>query len=112
MHQKEKLITWFNSVSNFNSLNNLSVKRVQRNQTFKRVLLNELKAQEHDYSKAIYLTFKASVNYINKIDCLYKSCIVKDCLKKVSETRSGVFYCNKCKKDFTEFKWRMILKVS
>lgn len=50
--------------------------------------------------------------YLRKENCLYQACPSQDCNKKVVDQQNGMFRCEKCDKEFPNFKYRLILSVS
>lgn len=49
---------------------------------------------------------------MRKENCLYQACPSKDCNKKVVDQQNGMYRCEKCDKEFPEFKYRLMLSVS
>uniref|UniRef100_A0A671UGB8 Replication protein A subunit n=1 Tax=Sparus aurata TaxID=8175 RepID=A0A671UGB8_SPAAU len=62
--------------------------------------------------KADYYTCIATIVYLRKENCLYQACPSQDCNKKVVDQQNGMFRCEKCDKEFPNFKYRLILSVS
>lgn len=62
--------------------------------------------------KPDYYSVKANVVFTKKDNALYQACNQENCNKKVQETGSGMFRCEKCQKDIDDFKWRMMLQVN
>lgn len=54
----------------------------------------------------------ATIAYLRKENCMYQACPSQDCNKKVVDQQNGLFRCEKCDKEFPNFKYRMILSVS
>ncbi|XP_053561210.1 replication protein A 70 kDa DNA-binding subunit [Bombina bombina] len=61
--------------------------------------------------KADYFTSVATIVYLRKENCLYQACASQDCNKKVIDQQNGLFRCEKCDKEFPNFKYRLILSV-
>uniref|UniRef100_A0AAQ6AKG1 Replication protein A subunit n=1 Tax=Amphiprion ocellaris TaxID=80972 RepID=A0AAQ6AKG1_AMPOC len=59
--------------------------------------------------KADYYTCIATVVFLRKENCLYQACPSQDCNKKVIDQQNGMFRCEKCDKEFPNFKYRLIL---
>jgi len=63
-----------------------------------------------------YYSVVASVTFFSKEKTLYKACTNqqdgRDCNKKVNENGDGTFRCEKCAKDNTDFRWRMMLSFN
>ena len=62
--------------------------------------------------QADYYTCIATIVYLRKENCLYQACPSQDCNKKVVDQHNGMFRCEKCDKEFPNFKYRLILSVS
>uniref|UniRef100_A0A8C6KGU9 Replication protein A subunit n=1 Tax=Nothobranchius furzeri TaxID=105023 RepID=A0A8C6KGU9_NOTFU len=62
--------------------------------------------------KADYYTCIATVVFLRKENCLYQACPTQDCNKKVVDQHNGMFRCEKCDKDFPNFKYRLILSAN
>lgn len=62
--------------------------------------------------KADYYTCVATIVYLRKENCLYQACPSQDCNKKVVDQQNGMFRCEKCDKEFPNFKYRLILSAN
>ncbi|KAJ0063749.1 hypothetical protein NL108_006693, partial [Boleophthalmus pectinirostris] len=62
--------------------------------------------------KADYYTCIATIVYLRKENCLYQACPSQDCNKKVVDQQNGIFRCEKCDKEFPNFKYRLILSAN
>uniref|UniRef100_A0AAQ5ZGJ0 Replication protein A subunit n=1 Tax=Amphiprion ocellaris TaxID=80972 RepID=A0AAQ5ZGJ0_AMPOC len=62
--------------------------------------------------KADYYTCIATVVFLRKENCLYQACPSQDCNKKVIDQQNGMFRCEKCDKEFPNFKYRLILSAN
>uniref|UniRef100_A0A8C7YYS6 Replication protein A subunit n=1 Tax=Oryzias sinensis TaxID=183150 RepID=A0A8C7YYS6_9TELE len=62
--------------------------------------------------KADYYSCIATVVYLRKENCLYQACPNQDCNKKVIDQHNGMFRCEKCDKEFPNFKYRLILSAN
>lgn len=43
---------------------------------------------------------------------MYQACPQSDCNKKVVDQGNGSYRCEKCQKDYPDYKWRMILSAN
>uniref|UniRef100_A0A8C5K1B2 Replication protein A subunit n=1 Tax=Jaculus jaculus TaxID=51337 RepID=A0A8C5K1B2_JACJA len=59
--------------------------------------------------KADYFSSVATVVYLRKDNCMYQACPTQDCNKKVIDQQNGLYRCEKCDREFPNFKYRMIL---
>lgn len=62
--------------------------------------------------KPDYYTCIATIVYLRKENCLYQACPSQDCNKKVVDQQNGMFRCEKCDKEFPNFKYRLILSAN
>ncbi|KAI5626710.1 replication protein A 70 kDa DNA-binding subunit, partial [Silurus asotus] len=62
--------------------------------------------------KADYFTCIGTIVYMRKENCLYQACPSKDCNKKVVDQQNGMFRCEKCDKEFPDFKYRLMLSAN
>ncbi|XP_077422624.1 replication protein A 70 kDa DNA-binding subunit isoform X2 [Vanacampus margaritifer] len=62
--------------------------------------------------KADYFTCIGTIVYLRKENCLYQACPSQDCNKKVVDQQNGMFRCEKCDKEFPNFKYRLILSAN
>ncbi|KAJ3590727.1 hypothetical protein NHX12_008676 [Muraenolepis orangiensis] len=62
--------------------------------------------------KADYFSSIATIVYLRKENCLYQACPNQDCNKKVVDQQNGMFRCEKCDKEFPNYKYRLILSAN
>ncbi|XP_059188007.1 replication protein A 70 kDa DNA-binding subunit isoform X1 [Centropristis striata] len=62
--------------------------------------------------KADYYTCIATIVYLRKENCLYQACPSQECNKKVVDQQNGMYRCEKCDKEFPNFKYRLILSAN
>ncbi|XP_048837289.1 replication protein A 70 kDa DNA-binding subunit [Brienomyrus brachyistius] len=62
--------------------------------------------------KADYFSCVATIVYLRKENCLYQACPSQDCNKKVVDQHNGMYRCEKCDKEFPDFKHRLILSAN
>ncbi|XP_007554406.1 replication protein A 70 kDa DNA-binding subunit [Poecilia formosa] len=62
--------------------------------------------------KADYYSCIATIVFLRKENCLYQACPTQDCNKKVVDQQNGMFRCEKCDKEFPNFKYRLILSAN
>ncbi|XP_056416155.1 replication protein A 70 kDa DNA-binding subunit [Hyla sarda] len=62
--------------------------------------------------KADYFTSVATIVYLRKENCMYQACPSQECNKKVIDQQNGLFRCEKCDKEFPNFKYRLILSAN
>lgn len=61
--------------------------------------------------KADYFTVKGTVMSFKKEQAIYMSCTNGDCKKKVVDMANGMYRCEKCNKDLSSYRWRLMLQV-
>lgn len=61
--------------------------------------------------KADYFSTKAYVLYAKKDNSMYTACPGENCNKKIFDQNDGTYRCEKCARNYPNFKWRMILNV-
>jgi replication factor A1 len=62
--------------------------------------------------KADYFSANGLVLYAKKDNALYMACPGENCNKKVVDQNDGFYRCEKCCKNYNNFKWRIILSVN
>lgn len=72
----------------------------------------DVKAQNLGQEKAEYFTSKGTVVFMKKENCMYTACPQPDCNKKVVDQSSGSYRCEKCQREFPNYKWRIILNMN
>ncbi|XP_029834399.3 replication protein A 70 kDa DNA-binding subunit [Ixodes scapularis] len=74
--------------------------------------LSEAKSQKLGFGdKPDYFSCKASVAIVRKENCLYKACPAEKCNKKLVNLENGLYRCEKCNEQTSEFKWRLIVSA-
>ncbi|XP_041707365.1 replication protein A 70 kDa DNA-binding subunit [Coregonus clupeaformis] len=61
--------------------------------------------------KAEYFSCVATVLFSRKESCLYQACPTTDCKKKVIDQQNGLYHCEKCNKEFPNYKYCLILSA-
>lgn len=75
--------------------------------------LSDIKNEDMGHGeKAQYFSCVATVLYIRKENCLYQACPSADCNKKVIDQQNGLYRCEKCNKEFPNFKYRLLLSAN
>ncbi|TGZ50445.1 Replication protein A subunit [Temnothorax longispinosus] len=54
----------------------------------------------------------AIVDMFRTENAIYKTCPVTGCRKKLRDTSAGIFRCDKCNKDSSTFKYRLLLNMN
>ncbi|KAJ9597480.1 hypothetical protein L9F63_011665, partial [Diploptera punctata] len=61
--------------------------------------------------KPDYFSCIATVSMIRSENALYKACPTADCNKKVIDQNNGMYRCEKCNREYPNFKHRLLLSV-
>uniref|UniRef100_A0A8L0DLQ8 Replication protein A subunit n=1 Tax=Oncorhynchus mykiss TaxID=8022 RepID=A0A8L0DLQ8_ONCMY len=62
--------------------------------------------------EADYFSCVATVLFSGKESCLYQACPSADCKKKVIEQPNGLYHCEKCDKQFPNYKYCVMLSAN
>ncbi|GFY04709.1 replication protein A 70 kDa DNA-binding subunit [Trichonephila clavipes] len=62
--------------------------------------------------KPDYFINKATIVMLRKENCMYMACPGEECNKKVIDMNNGIYRCEKCNREYSEFKWRLLLSAS
>ncbi|KAK7087532.1 replication protein A 70 kDa DNA-binding subunit-like [Littorina saxatilis] len=62
--------------------------------------------------KADWFTTKATLMHLKKDNCMYQACPTENCNKKLVDQGNGMWRCEKCQREFPNYKWRMILQAT
>ncbi|KAM3868689.1 uncharacterized protein ACN63O_006045 [Diretmus argenteus] len=62
--------------------------------------------------KAEYFSCVATVLFLRKENCLYHACPSAACNKKVQDLENELYRCEKCNKEFPNFKYRLLLSAN
>ncbi|XP_062289081.1 replication protein A 70 kDa DNA-binding subunit-like [Scomber scombrus] len=75
--------------------------------------LSDIKNQQMGHrDKADYFSCMATVVYVRKENCLYQACPSAECNKKVIDQQNGKYRCEKCNREFPNFKYRLLLSAN
>lgn len=58
-----------------------------------------------------YYQVMGTVMLIRSENCIYKACPQEECNKKVVDLENGMYRCEKCNREYTNFKYRLMLSV-
>ncbi len=75
-------------------------------------MIREANSDPTSAEAGYYFKSKVTILAMKRDNALYKACPEEKCNKKVMDTGSGLYRCEKCNKEYPEFKWRLILSVS
>lgn len=66
----------------------------------------------HSLSQADYFSCVGTIVHLRKENSMYQACPSQDCNKKVIDQQNGLYRCEKCDREFPNFKYRLMLLVS
>lgn len=66
----------------------------------------------HSLWQADYFSCVGTIVHLRKENCMYQACPSQDCNKKVIDQQNGLYRCEKCDREFPNFKYRLMLLVS
>ncbi|NXU00748.1 RFA1 protein, partial [Buphagus erythrorhynchus] len=66
----------------------------------------------HSLSQADYFSCVGTIVHLRKENCMYQACPSQDCNKKVIDQQNGLYRCEKCDREFPNFKYRLMLLVT
>jgi len=108
---------WDNEGSSVNTTSiTVAGQRGGTDQTSK--MIGEVKQENLGYGsdRGEYYSTTATISFFSKDKALYKACGEvtdgKECNKKVIENGDGTYRCEKCMKEKSEFKWRIMLQMN
>lgn len=58
-----------------------------------------------------YFTILGCLTFINTENAIYKACPLEQCNKKLIDQENGLYRCEKCDKEFPNYKYRLIMSV-
>ncbi|NXG50552.1 RFA1 protein, partial [Psilopogon haemacephalus] len=75
--------------------------------------LYDVKAENLGHGdKADYFSCVGTIVHLRKENCMYQACPSQDCNKKVIDQQNGLYRCEKCDREFPNFKYRLMLLVT
>lgn len=64
-----------------------------------------------DSERGHYFQAVATVLLVRSENCVYKACPSEECNKKVVDMENGMYRCEKCNRDYPNFKYRLLASV-
>lgn len=62
--------------------------------------------------KGDYFNLLGVLSYVNSENALYKACPTEACNKKLVDQENGLYRCEKCNREYPDYKYRVIMSVS
>ncbi|XP_077360409.1 replication protein A 70 kDa DNA-binding subunit-like isoform X2 [Festucalex cinctus] len=108
------LRAWYNQVGHTFSSQSLTEVRSKSGEFMTNwKTLSDVKTEQLGHGeKADYFSCVATVVFTRKENCLYRACPGASCYKKVHEQDDGRYRCDKCGRDYPNFKYRFMLSVN
>ncbi|XP_014241853.1 replication protein A 70 kDa DNA-binding subunit [Cimex lectularius] len=105
---------WFDCLTDDTKFNSVSSRLADSgNSSGQFYTIAEAKAAKLGCSdKADYFNLYSNILYIKTDKCVYKACPTPDCQKKVIDQNTGQYRCEKCNKEFDNFKYRLMLTAN
>jgi len=76
-------------------------------------LLREANSNEHiDPEKGDYFMSKVTIMSVKRENSAYQACPTPTCNKKVINLENGLYRCEKCNREYPNYKWRMMVSVN
>lgn len=110
--EAHKLRGWFDGLSQDVQFNSISAKGVgSEGMGSKFVSIKESKDTPPATDKPDYFSIGAYVMHIRQDNFCYKACPQPDCNKKVIDQNTMLYRCEKCNREFDNFKYRLLVSV-
>lgn len=61
--------------------------------------------------KGDYYNVLGVMTYVNTDNAIYKACPQEQCNKKLIDQENGLYRCEKCNREFPNYKYRIIMSV-
>ncbi|XP_066593347.1 replication protein A 70 kDa DNA-binding subunit-like [Prorops nasuta] len=104
--EAHKLREWYSSTGHCSESATKVESPCRRYITFK-----EAKDLQLGHKHTDYYIVKAKVNMSQVKNALYKSCPTENCLKKLIEQSNDLYRCEKCNKEYVDFKYVLVLEL-
>lgn len=113
IEEAHKLRGWFDCLTDDANFNSVSLRSGGADGIgSKCITLKEAKdSQLGGGDKADYYNTFATVVHIRTENSVYKACPAPDCNKKVIDQNTGMYRCEKCNREYDNFKWRLMLSA-
>ncbi|EFA12891.1 replication protein A 70 kDa DNA-binding subunit [Tribolium castaneum] len=105
---------WYDSEGQYDAMTNLS-ERVGGVGSFQTAWMSLKEVQDKGLGhseKGDYFQVKATILLVRSENALYKACPTDDCNKKVVDLENGMYRCEKCCREFPNFKYRLLVSMN
>lgn len=108
-----RLRGWYDNEGKLQDATNISARTGSGNFDTPWMSFKEVQDQNLGHSeKGDYYQVVGTILLINSENILYKACATDDCNKKVIDLENGQYRCEKCNREFPNFKYRLLAHVS
>ncbi|XP_044271504.1 replication protein A 70 kDa DNA-binding subunit-like [Tribolium madens] len=104
---------WFDSEGQYETVTHLSERTGVGN--FQTAWMNLKEVQDKglgNSEKGDYFQTKATILLVRSENSLYKACPTENCNKKIVDLENGMYRCEKCCRDFPNFKYRLLVSMN
>ncbi|KRT83138.1 hypothetical protein AMK59_3541, partial [Oryctes borbonicus] len=109
--EAHRLRGWYDNTGMLNEVTNLSA-RLGGNFNTQWMSFKEVRDQNLGNSeRGDYFQVCATVLLLRSENMVYKACPLEECNKKVVDMENGMFRCEKCCREYPNFKYRLIGRV-
>jgi len=113
--EAHKLRGWFDNIGSTQEQENISGRTGAAGGGFPTNWMTLKESQDNQLGcgdKPDYFTTVATVLLVRSENSLYKACPTAECNKKVIDQNNGMYRCEKCNREYPNFKYRLLLSVS
>lgn len=111
--EAHRLRGWFDNDGKHEQVTNISARTGGGGMATEWLTFREVKDRKLGSSeRGDYFQNKATIVLVNSNNAFYKACPTTDCNKKVIDMKNGMYRCEKCNREYPEFKYRLIMSVS
>lgn len=111
--ESHRIKGWFETEGVESSVKNLSERTGSGSFNTTWMCLKEVQDKQLGQSeRGDYFQTKATILLVRSENALYKACPTDDCNKKVLDLENGMYRCERCDREFPNFKYRLLVSVS
>lgn len=111
--EAHRLRGWFDNEGVQNNITNISAKSTASRFDTPWISIKDVQEQNLGQGeRGDYFQFKGTVLLFRSERALYKACPSEDCNKKVNDLENGMYRCDKCSRDFPNFKYLLLGSVN
>ncbi|KOC64699.1 Replication protein A 70 kDa DNA-binding subunit [Habropoda laboriosa] len=107
-----RLRGWFNTIGRNEEAKSLSKALGGGGGSGPWITFGEAREMELGFKGIDIYTVKATVNMIRIENALYKACPTETCKKKLIDQANDMYRCEKCDKEFPNYKYRLLASLS